>query len=239
MSGIGIWLVLIPVSVAVFFLVLLFIVACLEKHPVAPFGPADFASLPDPSPYFQAMNEFARQKGFIFVGAQSQKRKSGTYQCYLALWISPDGKTLVRISGGKTAKVAERRTFLVTCLQDNHIIESVDYYGSYELSGVTDRKLLLNANLDELCEFHQNRLAQLPIPARVFDPSNASAFMDSINEMRARRLVELGLAEFTDKECTVWVYTISGAIRLCATLIAGMDDINRQQARKKVKRPGD
>ena len=82
------------------FFILMFFAALLEKHPLARFTPADFAELPEPSPYFLAVNESARKLGFEFLGAYKQKRQTAVYGAYFAAWLSPDNKTVLRIVGG-------------------------------------------------------------------------------------------------------------------------------------------
>jgi hypothetical protein len=231
-------LIIVLVISALFF-ILLFCVALFEKHPLEQYAPIALDQVPEPSPYFLALNESARALGFEHVGAFQQQRQSGVYRAYYSLWLAPDRRTLARICGGKVLNVTEKKLFLTSFLENNRLLESADFPATHDLSDLTDRKTLLHAHLEELYPFHQNRLAAQPIPPRQFAKDRAFQMIQSIGQMKAARLVELRLARYTNPEQTIWSYTAEGAFRICTTFTKVRDDALAQAERSKLKRPGD
>ena len=233
------WVMVILAAIAVSFYLLLFFVALFEKHPIGQFAPAALDQLPEPSKYFLAVNESARQLGFDFVGAFMEKRQGAVYGAYLAVWLSPDCRTLLRIAGGKTLRIKEKKMFLTSYLTDNSLVVSADMFGTPSLSGLDDRKTLLNAHLEELHPFHQNRLAAKPLPARIFEKDRAAQVMESLGMMTATRMKELGLAHFINAEQSAWRYSAKGAFLICARFWDQVAASKAQLERNKLKRPGD
>ncbi len=154
-------------------------------------------------------------------------------------WPPEKPVTVARINGGKTAGVRARRTLLISYLSSNYIVESTDEAGSRDLSGLTDRKLMLNAQFGELCAFHQQRLSAQGEAARQIEPAKAFEIHRALALMRVARLEELGLARFVDANQTAWCYSVKGAFRICTTLLTSMGEANDQLDRSKLKRPGD
>ncbi len=230
---------LIIVAIVALFFILLFCVALFEKHPLEHHAPIDLDHVPEPSPYFLALNQSARALGFEHVGAFQQQRQSGIYRAYYSLWLTPDRRTLARICGGKVLNVTEKKLFLTSLLENNRLLESADFPATHDLSDLTDRQTLLNAHLEELYPFHQNRLAVQPIPPRQFEKDRALQMIQSLGQMKAARLVELGLARYTNPGKTVWSYTAEGAFRICTTFNKVKNDALAQAERSKLKRPGD
>ncbi len=85
--------------------------------------------------------------------------KGGMYETAASLWKSPDGRILVIVHGGKTAKIRTRTTSLNSILKDGRHIVSSDEWGTIDPSGKVQRETLPNAGFDELLAFHESRLA--------------------------------------------------------------------------------
>jgi hypothetical protein len=230
---------LIFIAAAVAFFVCVFCVAHFEKHKVREFVPAEWETLNSPSPYFLAVNESARRLGFEYAGAFRQDRKSKVYAAYYAVWVSPDRTMLALIAGGKTAGVNIRRTKLISYLKSNRLLESCDESTTADLSGLTDRKLLLKAGFEELYAFHQGRLAAQPDEPHLFQVATAGEVYQKFQEMLVARLQELGLARFVGAEQNFWRYSPKGALRMYASFQQLKHEAVAQIARNKLKRPGD
>ena len=221
------------------FIVLLISTAWLERQRIRDFVPAPPETIIGGSPYFVAVNEAAGRLGFLFAGLFVQDRASRIYQARLALWISADGLTLVRIAGGKTAGANIKRTMLTSIVEPNRILETSDEFSASDLSGLTDRKLVLNAHLDELFARHQERLARYPDPKRAFSTDGALVALEEMAMMRATQLERLGLGKFVNPDRTVWRHTLKGAIQFFFKgFRAQLAEGEKQTDRLDIKRPG-
>ena len=234
----GLYLTLAFVSVIGLFIVGFFLVAFFEKQHVCDLIPSSGSGIPN-APYFNAMNDDAAKLGFTPAGVFVQDRKSKLYQACVAFWISPDGYTLLRVGGGKTAGVEIKRTVLATFIEPEKIIETTDEAGTADLSGLTDRKLFLNGHLDELVRIHNDRLQRTGGVRRTFPSDQALTAYATMQAMRANRLVAFGFARFVNRERTLFRYTLKGAWLLATKgMYRQLEEADAQEDRVKLKRPG-
>jgi hypothetical protein len=217
-------------------LLILLLAACLwEKQRIRDFVAATPEELPQQSPYFRSMSEYARVLGYQPGGIFGQNRKSSMYGVYLGLWLSPDQKSLLCIAGGKVARVPYRRTFLISKLPDQTYLMTMDSFGIQDLSGTRKIDVLVNADLNELTQLHQRRLAGSP-EALPFS-SNRLGELEQWNRVRADRLVASGLAKYID--ANTWQYTLKGALLYTfKTQARGFSQASAQRERMHIKRPG-
>ena len=221
-------------------LFLAILVTCLwEKQRVRDFAAAPAESMPPPSPYFQAMNDAAAALGFQHGGLYGQNRQSSTYRCCLSFWLSPDQKSMLCIGGGKLARIDNKRTLLISKLNNGISLVSMDIFGSEDLSGTRDVQVLMNADLPELKQFHLQRLASAGIDAKLLTVDNLFTEFNDWNKVRADRLVERGLARYLSPEHNDWRFTVKGAW-LCASAgyFGGLKKAQAQKDRANIKRPG-
>jgi hypothetical protein len=164
------------------FIVLFVTTALLEKVHLNDFVPApDGEPLADTS-YFTSMNNAAKQLGFIPAGVFVQNRDSRMYRGQVALWVSPERDILLQICGGKAAGVPIKRTILASILSSNQIIQTQDRASTIDLSGQTDQKLIMRADLDELLENHCDRLATCIEQKRTFSTQTALSDLPSYSQ---------------------------------------------------------
>jgi hypothetical protein len=240
--GPSLWFLLIPIGLVVVLclvlgvLLIVLLAACLwEKQRLRDFVAATPEELPPPSPYFRSMSEYARVLGYQPGGIFGQNRQSSMYGVYLGLWLSPDQKSLLCIAGGKIARVPYKRTFLISKLPDKTYLMTMDSFGVHDLSGTRRIDVLVNADLNELTQLHQRRLATSP-EALPF-PSNRLGELEEWNRVRADRLVADGLAKYLD--ANTWQYTLKGALLYTfKTQARGFSQASAQRERMHVKRPG-
>lgn len=230
------------ILIAAFFLLVfgsLLVVGLLEKQRVCDFAAVPPETLPPASPYFQAMNDAARQLGYQPGEIVGQARNSRTYRCCLAFWLSPDLKSFLCIAGGKLAMVDHKRTQLISKLENGRILVTTDECGMEDFSGTRDLELLLNANLPELHALHQQRLAAAGSPATAFASINLLGQYEALNELRVKALIDRGFARFADAQCNAYRFTLKGAF-LNATVgyLRGLKRGQAQKERIKIKRPG-
>jgi len=198
-------------AIAGAFIVLFVIVCLLEKVHLDDFVPAPGGEALTDSPYFAAMNDAAKRLGFVPAGVLIQSRGSRIYQAQIALWVSPEGDILLQIAGGKTAGVTVKRTILYSVLSTNQILQTQDSASVVDLSGLTDHKLLVHADLDELLSCHRERLASRLEGKRTFAAGTAYSDRQSILRMRAEEMERMGLVKFLNQRQTIYRYTFAGA----------------------------
>jgi len=214
-------------------------VAFLEKQRIQDFVRASPGQEPTKSAYFDAMNAAARDLGFVPAGLFFQNRSSRVYQACIALWVSPTGETLLRIAGGKTAGVPIKRTTLISLVEPNRILETSDNFGMSDLSGLTERKLVLNGDVIELWDRHREGLIANTGPKRIFPAAEALAACEAMAAMKARQMQKMGLGKCLNDDRTIWRHTLKGAwqtyfVGFRSQLAAGM----AQKDRIERKRPG-
>jgi hypothetical protein len=213
--------------------------ALIEKQPLDDFVPPSADAPTKDSAYFEAMNDAARRMGFAAAGVFVQARNSKLYQARLALWVSPHREILLQVGGGTTARVPIRRTIMTSVVEPNRIIQTQDDFGMADLSGLTDRKIVLNADLDELLACHRARLISCGGSKRGFSAAAALAERRSIHEMKAQQVVRLGLGRFLNQEQTVWRHTLKGAwLQYFEGFRSQLAEGKAQMERVSRKRPG-
>lgn len=236
------WYLSIKLIIAAAFLLFFILIYCtsvFEKRVLHQFVPVDRSLLKDPSPYFTAVNEFIRQAGYTYVGTYLQNRNSKVYQAYFSLWLSPDATILARVVGGKTLGVTLRKTILLSYLDDGSLLECSDDPLSPDLSGLTDRNLLMRAHFPELLGFHLKKLTQKGVAARLFKAETAFQVHETFEAIRVDRMEELGLARYVNADRTIWRNTSKGAFRNYSGLRESMRMNSGQSDRIRLKRPGD
>jgi len=221
------------------FILLLVTTCLLEKLHIHDFVPAPSGEPVTDSSYFGAMNDAAKRLGFEAAGVFTQKRNSRIYQAHLALWVSPGRDILLQVCGGKTAGVFIKRTILSSIIEPEQIIQTQDDFGMADLSGLTHRKILVNADLDELLACHHERLASCLGQRRSFSVGTAFADWESIHAMKAEQMVRMGLAKFLNREQTIYRHTLKGAwLQYYKGFRRQLTEGKEQAGRISKKRPG-
>ena len=226
--------------ISIAFFILFFLTACFEKLEIEQFVPAQYGRPPELSKYFHAMAASARELGFTDLGLFVQNRGSKVYAAVLGFQLSPDSRILLRIGAGKTLGVRIRRTTLISRLTDGRFLETADDFGSWDLSGLTEKEVVLNAHLPELLENHRRRLATATSSPREFPRSNILAVYQEMESDKAEQLGRLGLARPLNLQHTTWRYTMKGAWRqYFHGFRRQLADGKKQADRVRLKRPGD
>lgn len=234
------WVIVLIIWAVIGAWAVLFIMVCLlEKTHLDDFVPAPGGEpLPD-TPYFTAMNDAAKRSDFTAAGIFVQSRSSRIYQAQTALWVSPEKDILLQICGGKTARVPIKRTVLWSVVSSNQIIQTQDQATAVDLSGLTDQRLLLRADLDELVSLHRQRLASYQEQVRTFSPGTAFSEWQSIRFMRVEQMARMGLARFLNQQQTIYRYTFKGAwLQYHKGLRGQLAEAKTQVDRMSKKAPG-
>jgi hypothetical protein len=236
-----VWLaLLIPLALVGGFLLLLFVVALVEKHPVHAFDPTPLeATPPDLPPYARAMNDAAARCGYAYGGTYAHA-KGGTYRLWSSLWMAPDRRVLANVSGGTILNMPHKKTFLYSRRADGKYLVTTDEFHSGDTSGVQEIESVLNATFEELLSEHLRRVHALGsqgIPP--FEQATAVEAWRHVELDVVLPTVERGLGRWVNPDRTVWVYSLKGALRLCTVgLFGGVIKNSGQRHRLDRPRPG-
>jgi len=225
-------------ALAAFWYVLMFIIALCEKQYLA--GDTEPVSEPyplKPSPYWLATREHARMAGFICVGNYATKRNTSLVKGLESIWVSPDRIIAAVIVGGSFLSMPLKKTVLTTRLSDGRVLISSDLAGAKDPAGIIQHSLLLNASISELLNFHRQRIAQSGAAPLPFLKPDVQSELEQIGLERGRRIVEMGLARWANREQTIMRGTVRGAFR--AIFNNGQfRQMSDQQGRMDVRRAG-
>lgn len=222
----------------VVFGVLMIGVSVLEKQRIRQLEPASLDIIGPTSSYFDAMNSQAAAYGGVFCGYFVRMPRTPVTNCYLGAWLSPDRKTVAYVLGGKVAKINYRKTLLVGWLNDDTFIVTRDDFGEADHSRTQNIEVVLNADFGELAVRHAQRLQELAADPRQLHSGAVLDCMERMDEVRARKLVEMGLATFLDESNGVWRYTFRGGWRNFMNSISEMKASKKHMPRMNKKRPG-
>lgn len=231
-------------AVVIFFLIvgfpfLLALIARLEKQMIHCFEPC---GEPDPSTqsdYLKAVNQSARDLGFLFCGWYHCIR-GGPYRAVITAWLSEDLRTLLITAGGKMAGVDLKKMALHSMAIDGPVLLTCDEDIPPDLSGLLDVQVLWNADLRELYDLHLTRIAPWENELEFFDSASILEDYEMFDQKRVRILVNAGFAEYVDYSQNQWRYTWKGAFALKTRFVKSLKR-DRSQAYRfgpEFKRPG-
>lgn len=198
-------ILLIPVSII--------LSARLEKQMIHSFEPCKESDLPPPSRYTQAMNAGAARLGFLPCG-WFRSTRGGICQVTATTWLSPDLLILVVVGGGKMMWSPFKTTCLYSKSTEGLILFTCDELGQLDISGITDKQILLNADLSELVDLHRKRIDEW---GRFMDPFDGALILkefELLTQRRVQKMAEEELARYADYSRNEWRYTWKGAVLL-------------------------
>jgi hypothetical protein len=184
-----------------------FVVGCIERHPVRMF---DSAQLRSASDYMQAVARDAYALGYQWRDGGIHTKFREKIQA--GLLLSSDRLTLAIVGDGHIAGMRSRKSILISKLRNGQIVMTVDEAGTAELDPLTTRQIIMNASFNELHRAHVAKLMELP-PAEPFPPEAGWEQIDQLYRARSDRVVERGLASYTDPRREFFRYTMWGSFR--------------------------
>lgn len=230
------WWIILTILVAL----MIMLIARLEKRWISDFKPCDKKDLPKPSAYTKAMNDMAIRQGFKCRGWFRQYR-SKLCRGIATMWISEDALTLLVVGGGRIAGIKFKATFLYSKPSDAPVLITSDEPGERDLSGMTDKQFLLNADLTELYDLHKQRMGGWEGLLEPFDGSSPLREYESIYRRSVQAFVDYGLAKYLDFAQNEWRYTLKGAVLsyFQGWRTSYQEAKNQKERLTSIKRPGD
>lgn len=227
------------VALIVAFLVF-FVIVCLweKQHLAGDIEPAQQPFPYPPQPYWIKTRDEAARLGLWFAGDFATRKTASVVRGLETFFFTPDHLTLVSIVAASTAGAKLKKTVLRTRLDDGRIIESTDNPITRDVTRVIECRVLLNAGLEELMNFHHQRLrysGSVPVP---FNPNAALAESERIQLERGQRLVAARLARWQNPEQTCLRLNLSGAMAYFKDLFVHMGQLEDQRMRVDIKRAG-
>jgi len=224
--------VLLGIAALVFaFVMLLFVTAMCERQYLSgDVEPVDEPYPHAPSPYWQATREDARGLGMQHAGDFATRKNTSVVKGLQSMWVTRDRSVICAIIGGSIVGAKLKKTVLRSRLENGRVIESADDPGLTDISKRVERAVFLNAGLEELMQFHLQRIANsgsAPVP---FKGESVIGDYEQVDLEKGERMVELGLARWVTPQRDVVRMTFRGAF---AHVIDGFfKDIGRLSAQK-------
>jgi hypothetical protein len=219
------------------FLILLFLVSLFERRYTMPYVPVRMEGGPPPQswsgevpaalPYFdntpnsselpeyvRIMSDDAYTAGFVFDRLLSHV-KAPKVDVMLTVWMSPDARTIVLCGAGRVLKMPAFQTHLFSPLTDGRWLVTTDNNDAGDRSGLFVVKRVIHARFDKLMDAHRRRLDKFGAQVTTFPEPNPLAALTAIFSRQADRLVERGMARYSDPERLHWHFTAWGGLMNC------------------------
>jgi hypothetical protein len=225
------------VLVAFWFVLMFFIALCEKQYLVGDTEPVSEPFPLKPSPYWLATREHARMAGMICVGNYATKRNTSLVKGLESVWVTPDRTIAAAIVGGSFLSIPLKKTVLRTRLNNGWVLSSSDLAAPADPTGLIQDGLLLNASMSELLNFHRQRIVMSGAVPMPFVSADVLSELEQIQLERGRRLVELRLARWVNREQTIIRGTFRGALRMIFKS-GELRQMQNQQGRMDVRRAG-
>jgi len=227
------------VLVHLFFVTVLFAACLLERQYLSGnFEPAEAPFPYEPSPYWKATREAAIQLGWQHAGDFAIKKKTSKVRGLLSLFLNADRTVMAAIFSGASVVAKDKRTTLRTGLATGRVLDSTDSPGTEDLSGVTERAVLLRAGMAELSAFHLRRIENAGALPVSFSSTASLADYQRFDLQKGQRWVQMGLAKWADSQQTSIRMTFRGACGHIKRLFTQMSKLTQQSERIEIPRAG-
>ncbi len=193
------------------FLVLLFVVALLEKRVTVPYVALEPGTNPLMGPYVQVMSQDISAEGFEHGGPIAHAK----YAVRGTVWRSPDRATLVVTGSGTVMGNPVAQTWLFTPLADGRFLVTTDQNDEGDPSGIFVYRRLINTRFEKLWSAHQQRLAKHSPSIRSYGQATPFEALLDVYTCRVNRMIERRWARFIDAEGRQWRHTPRGALSIC------------------------
>jgi hypothetical protein len=203
----------IPLAIVVIMTPVIFIAALVEKRQAQPYGPALELGQGQVKigPYLEEMIEEAAALGFGAPSIHKHKK----YEIWCAFWFNAEHDILLRSGQGKIAGMPAKQTALLTRTSEGRLLVTTDEFDEGDPTGMTDFKRVVNADLEELLDAHEERLDKCPAPIETFKEASAEQAVLAVLRQQADELIHRGRARWVDEIDGVWKYNVAGATTIC------------------------
>ncbi len=224
------------------FALLTFVTALRERHRRAVYVLVDESEALPPNAYMDLTNAMAEQHGFAYQGV-CRAGNTALYKMRYDSWVSPDRQVFAVVGAGSMIRVLQSQaTWLTSKLIDGRVLITVDTPGglSSDLSGMTESKLVTNADFTELLAKHRARVEAEMTPVEPYDEHDPLGDHVELIGQRADRMERAGYVYFLDDGHEEWRYTTWGAmVRVLDSYKRIFVQMARNHGRKSMSRPGD
>jgi hypothetical protein len=228
-------------AIQVPFVLLTFIVALRETHRRAVYVRVEEAEALPSNAYMDLTNAMAEKQGFSYLGV-CRAGNDKLYRIRYDTWISPDRDVFAVVGAGRMAAIPSQATILTSKLTDGRVLITVDNPGAMggDSSGMTEWKVLTNADFPELLAKHRARIEAEMTPVEPYSDRDPLGDHLELNSQRVERMARAGHLYFLDDERDRWRYTAWGAVvRVCETYKRAFVQILKNYGRRTMSRPGD
>jgi hypothetical protein len=233
------YIILGVVGVVILFLIF-FVIVCLweRQHLVGDVEPVQEPFPYPPTPYWLKTCENAARIGLRHAGDYATKKNTTLVRGLETLYLTEDCWVLAAVVSGSTAGAKLKKTILRTRLANGKILESTDNPGGGDVTGVIDRAVLLNAGIEELMRFHEQRIQTSHSQPMPFNADAVLEEHERIDLDRGKRLVLLKLAYWINPQETCIRLNLRGAFAYLRKMFSDMRKLQSQQHRQHIRRVG-
>jgi hypothetical protein len=223
------------------FALLSLVTALRERHCRAVYVPVDESEALPPNAYMDLTNALAENHGFEYQGV-CRAGNPALYKLRYDSWVSPDRRVFAVVGAGSMIRIIHfQATWLTSKLIDGRVLITVDNPGGMggDLSGMTEWKLVTNADFTELLAKHQARIEAEMTPVEPYDEHDPIGDHVELLGQRADRMERAGYVYFLDDGREEWRFTTWGAmVRVLDSYKRIFIQMARNHGRRSVSRPG-
>jgi len=222
-------------------LLLTFIVALREKHKRAIYVRVDESEALPRNAYMDVNNAMAKKHGFTYQGV-CRAGNNAIYKLRYDTWVSPDRHVFAVVGAGSMVGLVFKATWLTSKFVDGRVIVTVDQPGgmSADLSGMTEWKVIANADFSELLAKHQARIEEEITPVEPYSARDPLGEHIELIAGRADRMAAAGYINFFGDRQDEWRFTTFGAVvRVADSYKRVFVQIMKNYGRRTMSRPGD
>ncbi len=222
-------------------LLLTFFVALREKHKRAIYVRVDESEALPSNAYMDVNNTMATKHGFAYQGV-CRAGNNAIYKLRYDTWVSPDRNIFAVVGAGSMVGLVFKATWLTSKFVDGRVIVTVDQPGgmSADLSGMTEWKVIANADFSELLAKHQARIEEEMTPVAPYSARDPLGEQIELIAGRADRMARAGYIYFFGEHQDEWRFTVWGAVvRVADSYKRIFIQIMKNYGRRTMSRPGD
>jgi len=205
-------IIALPLAIVIIFTPIILIAALVEKRHAQPYGPEEELGQGRVKigSYLQEMIEEAAGLGF---GAP-EIHKHRKYEIWVAFWFNAERDILLKSGQGKIAGMPAKQTMLMSRQSDGRFLVTTDEFDEGDPTGMTEFKRVVNGDLEELLDAHEQRLDKVNVPIEQFKEATAYEAVIAILRQQADELIHRGRAGWVDELEGVWRYNLAGAFNI-------------------------
>lgn len=156
--------------------------------------------------------KLADELGLVFAGTYFTAKDASIVKGYSLFYVDLRSNLIVNFVSARFAKAELERTSVASMFADGSALTTSDHFCIPDCTGGIERVVRYKASLDDLIRIHKEKLADYSKTAVVVSTSSAFTIFEQVDYMRGERMVQAGLAKWTDVPQTKIRRTFRGVL---------------------------